>query len=202
MGKVQKKLFLWAGIFGLITSVLSFILFLLLNFVLKEQYAEIIVYLQNDLGSSSIFGDFKTYLNSCMVCAFLVNLYLGFKYISYSKMSIRKLASKSGGMLFVLLINVFCGGNLIALILAIIAMSKPITPNFDDKNIKEIDRNVLDNNPNAVAQILKVKQDKLNGILTDEEYKIQLNKILEEEAKKYLWKTREVLFLKCQVCWL
>ena len=101
-------------------------------------------------------------------------------------MSIRKLASKSGGMLFVLLINVFCGGNLIALILAIIAMSKPITPNFDDKNIKEIDRSVLDNNPNAVAQILKIKQDKLNGILTDEEYKIQLNRILEEEAKKYL----------------
>lgn len=186
MGKTQKRLFLWAGIFSLLTCAIGLVSFLLLNFVFKSYFAELITYLENDLGLVSGFGDFRTYLNSLMICTFLVNLFLGLKYISYSKMNIRKLTSKSGGMLFVLLLNTFCGGNLIALILAVIAMSKPITPTFNEKSIKEIDREFLENNPNTVAKILKVKQDKLNGLLTEEEYKTKLNKILEEEARRYL----------------
>lgn len=196
MGNTQKKLFLWAGIFSGITSALNLIAFILLNFVFKSFYAELLTILQSDMSSNSMFGSYKTYYNSLLIVSFAINLYLSFKYISYSRMSIRKLTQKSRGLFGLLLINAFCGGNIVALILSVIAMSKPITPSFNDKSIKEIDRSVLDNNPNTVAKILKIKQDKLNGLINDEEYKDSLNKILEEEARKYLWKIKVVLYLK------
>ena len=186
MGNTQKKLFLWAGIFSGVTATFNLVAFILLNFVFKSFYAELLTFMESDLGALSMFGSYKTYYNSLLIISFSINLYLSFMYISYSRMSIRKLTQKSGGLFGLLLINAFCGGNIVALILSVIAMSKPITPSFNDKSIKEIDRSVLENNPNTVAKILKIKQDKLNGLINDEEYKDSLNKILEEEARKYL----------------
>ena len=186
MGSKQKRLFLWAGIFAGISAGVGFISLITLNFFAKSYYSQLLNYLQYDVGLTSNFGDFKTYFNSELLVMGFVNLYLSVKYISYSKMTIRQLTTKGSSMLLILLINAFCGGNIIALILAVIGMVKPITPDFSEKSIKEIDRELLDRNPNTVSRIIKVKQDKLNGLITEEEYISALNKILEDEARRFL----------------
>lgn len=196
MGKTQKKLFLVAGIISVIYSILAITAFLLLNFVFKPYFNTLLTYLETELGFTSIWGSTKTYFNDILIVTFLVNAFLGFKYISYSKMSIRRLTAKSAGMFFVVIANAFFGGSLISLILAVIAMSKPIIPSFNDQTIKELDKEVLDNNSNTVAKILKIKQDRLNGLISEEEFKDRINKILDEEARRYLWGTMVVHYLR------
>ena len=117
MGNTQKKLFLWAGIFSGVTATFNLVVFILLNFVFKSFYAELLTFMESDLGALSMFGSYKTYYNSLLIVSFAINLYLSFMYISYSRMSIRKLTQKSGGLFGLLLINAFCGGNIVALII-------------------------------------------------------------------------------------
>lgn len=186
MGKTHKKLLLWAGIFAAISSAIGFLSFLIFNLIIPDRYAVLLNYLQYDVGLKSSFGSFKTYFDIELLCMGLINLLLAIKYISYSKMTIGQLTKRSSSMLLMLLINAFCGGNIISLILVIISMLKPITPEFNEKTIKEIDRDLLDRNPNTVSMIIKIKQDKLNGIITEQEYIEKLNKILEDEARRFM----------------
>ena len=186
MGTKQKRLFLWAGIFAAISAGVGFVSLITLNFFAKSFYSQLLNYLQYDVGLTSTFEDFKTYFNFELLVMGAVNLFLAMKYIGYSKMTIRQLTTKGSNMLFILLLNAFCGGNTISLILAIIGMVKPITPDFSEKSIKEIDRELLDRNPNTISRIIRVKQDKLNGLITEEEYINALNKILEDEARRFL----------------
>lgn len=186
MGTKQKKLFLWAGIFAGISALAGFVVFAGFNWIVPDRYADFLNFLQYDIGLESRGSSFKSYINMELISMLLINLFLAWRYVTYSKMTIKQLTNRSGGMLLVLLINAFCGGNIVSLILAIIGMVKPITPDFNEKSIKEIDRELLDRNPNTVSMIIRIKQDKLNGLITEEEYMAKLNKILEDEARRYL----------------
>ena len=186
MGKTQKRLFLWAGIIAAITAGLGIVVLIVMNYIIPNEYSKVLDYLQNDLGVKSSFGTFKSYINTELLVMTGVNSYLAYRYISFSKMTLRQLSSRGSSLIIILIINAFCGGNIITLILAIIGMLKPITPDFNEKTIREIDRELLDRNPNTISMIIKIKQDKLNGVITEEEYAEKLNKILEDEARRYL----------------
>lgn len=186
MGTKQKRLFFWAGVIAGITAIAGLTVFAVFNWIVPDRYGDFLIFLQEEVGMESKNGSFRSYINMELLTMGLVNGFLAWRYITYSKMSIRQLTSRSGGMLLVLLINAFCGGSVVSLIVAFIGMIKPITPDFNEKTIKEIDREMLDRNPNTVSRIIKIKQDKLNGVITEEEYMEKLNQILDDEARRFL----------------
>ena len=186
MGTKQKRLFFWAGAVAGACAILALIALVTFNWIVPSRYTEFLAFLQNELGVEAKEGGIKATFNMELLTIIIVNGFLAWRYIMYSKMSIRQLTQRSGGMLIILFINAFCGGNIVSLILAFIGMVKPIQPDFNDKTIKEMDREMLERNPNTISRIIKIKQDKLNGLISEEEYLDKLNKILEDEARRFL----------------
>ena len=186
MGTKQKKLFFWAGAIAGVCAITALVAFVSFNWIVPAKYTDFLAFLQNELGVEAKEGGIKSTFNMELLTIIIVNGFLAWRYIVYSKMTIRQLTKRSGGMLIILFINAFCGGNFVSLILAFIAMIKPIQPDFNEKTIKEMDREMLERNPNTVSRIIKIKQDKLNGLISEEEYMEKLNKILEDEARRFL----------------
>lgn len=186
MGTVQRKLFLWAGIFSIISFVAVCIFLILANFAFSVEYSRLLNYLQNELGLMTNVSGIKRYFNTAIVSSGLVNAYLSVKYITYSKMTIKELSRRGNSILIDLIVNAFFGGNFVSLVLTVVAVAKPIEASFSDKMIKQIDSESLEKSPNAISKIIKIKQDKLNGIIGEKEFKDKINKVLEEEARRFL----------------
>ena len=179
----KKKLLYWAGIINFVIG--AFLIYCVIALAyniggVKDVVNEYVTQSYPQEALESILSLVKTYF----IVNIVADISFGVVYIIYGNYSLEKFKKSKTSLLILTLINIIIGMSLISLVLVLIAVFNDSNDYYVQPEPVTENTNKVDSFYNLAEEVGKLKQQLKNNEITEEQYKEELNKILEKQAKE------------------
>ncbi len=183
--KTKKKLLIWGSVVNFIVAAFSLYCVIAITNNINGMQDYVIAIIKQSFQEDMVEG-FLNLLNTYYIVDVICNLGFGIIYLVYANYSLEKFNRSKRSLLVLTVISVLFGLNLITLILVLFAL---FGESRRDVKAEEVINNaqVPDDSDKfyVLAEQITILKTKLqNNEITEEQYKIELSKIIEEQTKK------------------